>query len=115
MLRLQKVNVNAREKLLDNFDQGSCRKGQGRDQGMLDRFMNNCGKSLGTCSTAMLALMPMSTVSISPAIPSQMTPSIPAPTDSAARRTTPNTFRVGHPLAQRILERAKDLTTLASN
>ena len=97
---------DAREKLLDNFDQEVVEKVRIQSHDVLDRF----NEQLWRLTRHLFATTPSST---RPATASCCTP-----TRSLARRSTralsmgkgvedANTYRVGHPLAQRVLDAAE--------
>lgn len=102
---------DAREKLLDNFDQEVVEKVKVEAKGLLDRFneqlwqvarhvLNDHARFDGEEYSFYLTSNPFPGDTI-----------YPGPYRLGRAVEDANTFRIGHPLAQRLLERAKDLDT----
>ena len=101
---------DAREKLLDNFDQEVVEKVRIQSHDVLDRF----NERLWRLTRHLLRrLRPFRRrrlqLHAAHAIPSRARPFIPGPYRMGKGVEDANTYRVGHPLAQRVLERGKAL------
>lgn len=108
---------DAREKLLDNFDQEVVEKVRVQAKGVLDRFneqlwlltrhiLNDCARFDDDAHAFTLTRNPFSTEAgeVIHAGPYRMGKGV----------TDANTYRIGHPLAQRVLDKGRSLSPLTS-
>jgi superfamily II DNA or RNA helicase len=104
----------AREKLLDNFDQEVIEKVRMHSQGLLDRYNNQLWQLTQHLLAAHADFDPNEHAFLLRENPFASEPIHPGPYRMGKEVTDANTYRVGHPLAQRVLALGRTLNPAAA-